>query len=300
LSGIPFNSRPLDGPAPKLKAPAGATDCHMHFYMPGFGAQPGGPPIAEYATPQDYAVVQRRLGLDRVVITQANAHQFDNRSTLAALNAIGREKARAAVVVSERTSSDVLRRMDALGVCGARIMNLPGGATPIAKLKPVEAKIRELGWHLMVQFNGREIESHLDALQAIESRYVIDHIGKFIDPVPADDPRIDMILSLIDRGNCWFKIAGAYETSRIGGDDYADVGAIARRVIAHAPERIVWGSNWPHVGLPRERYPDDAHLLDRLLDLAPTDSLRHRILVDNPIEFYGFDSVAGRNDTSLS
>jgi len=287
MTEIKPNTRPLDGPAPKLKTPPGAIDCHMHFYMPGFEAQPGGPPIAELATPEDYAIVQKRLGLERVVITQSNAHQFDNGSTLAALKILGRDTARAVVAVSPETTPEQLKAMDALGACGARIMDFPGGAVPVSGLKPVEEKIRDLGWHLMVQFNGRDIDRHLPMLDSIECRYMLDHIGKFIDPVPADDPRVDTILRLIDRGNCWFKIAGAYETTLTGGPDFADVGAIARRVIAHAPDRIVWGSNWPHVGLPRERYPDDAMLLDSLLDWA-TEAQRQAILVDTPAEFYRF------------
>lgn len=287
MSGVPANTRPLDGPAPKLKAPAGATDCHMHFYLEGFAAQPGGPPIAELATPADYAVVQRRLGLERVVITQSNAYQFDNGSTLAALDAIGPEKARAIIAVRPETSVEELRSLDARGVRGARIMDLPGGAVPISAMKPVERLVREVGWSLIVQFNGREIGRHMDALQSIETNYTIDHLGKFIDPVPADDPRVVQILRLIDRGNAWFKVAGCYETSRSGAPEFADIAPLARRVIAHAPERVIWGSNWPHVGVPRSAYPDDARLLDVLVDWAPASAV-HRILVENPATLYGF------------
>lgn len=286
MGAIPPNTRPLDGPPPKLKTPAGATDCHMHIYMEGFSAQPGGPPITELATPADYAVVQKRLGLERVVVTQSNAYQFDNGSTLAALDAFGKDKARAVIVVSPRMSAAELRDLDARGVRGARIMDL-AGAVKIADMKPVERRAREVGWHLMVQFNGREIDRHMEALRSIETNYIIDHIGKFMDPVSADDPRVDAILRLIDRGNCWFKIAGAYETSLTGAPDFADVAPIARRVIAHAPERILWGSNWPHVGVPRAAYPDDAVLLDVLLDWASPE-VRQKILVDNPAELYGF------------
>lgn len=286
MGTIPENTRPLEGPPPKLTAPSGATDCHMHIYMDGFAAQPGGPPIAELATPEDYAVVQKRLGLERVVVTQSNAYQFDNGSTLAALDAFGKEKARAVIVVSPGMSVAELRELDARGVCGARIMDL-AGAVRIADMAPVERLAREVGWHLMVQFNGREVERHLGALETIGTNYVIDHVGKFIDPVPADDPRVDAILRLIDRGNAWFKIAGAYETSLTGAPDFADVAPIAKRIIAHAPERIIWGSNWPHVGVPRSAYPDDAVLLDVLLDWASPEAQR-KILVDNPAELYGF------------
>lgn len=139
----------------------------------------------------------------------------------------------------------------------------------------------------MCQFNGNEIDRHLDALRSIETDYVIDHIGKFMPPVPADDRKVDEILRLIDRGNAWFKLAGINESSLTGGPAYADVAAIARRVIQHAPERILWGSNWPHLGAPREAYPDEAAFLDLLLDWAPADAVQ-KILVDNPAWLYRF------------
>jgi len=287
MAAIPANTRPLDGAAPKLNTPAGATDCHMHFFLDGFSSQPGGPPIAELATVEDYAAVQKRLGLDRVVITQPNAYQFDNGATLAGLDRIGKEKARAVIAVSPDASVAELEKLDARGVRGARIMNLPGGAVTIAGMKPVESLARQVGWHLIVQFNGNEIEEHLDALNSIETDYVIDHIGKFMPPVPTDDRRIEAILRLLDRGNAWFKICGCYETSLTGGPYYADVAAIARRMIAHAPERVLWGSNWPHIGVPRDAYPDDATLLDVLIDWASPDNVR-KILVDNPARLYGF------------
>ncbi len=287
MPGIPANTRPLYGPAPKLTASPGATDCHMHFFLDGYSSQPGGPAIAELAGIDDYAIVQKRLGLDRVVVTQPNAYQFDNGATLAALDRIGKEKARAVIVVSPDMDLTSLKALDERGVRGARIMNLPGGAVKIADMKPVEKLARSVGWHLIVQFNGCEIDTHSDALQSIETDYVIDHIGKFMPPVPAEDPRVDKILRLIDRGNAWFKIAGCYETSHTGDPDYDDVAPIAKRVIAHAPERVIWGSNWPHIGVPRSDYPNDATLLDILLDWAP-DAARHKILVDNPAKLYGF------------
>ena len=146
MGAIPANTRPLDGPAPRLKAPPGAIDCHTHFYLDGFAPQAGGPPIAELATPADYAIVQKRLGLERVIVSQANAYQFDNGSTLAALDQFGAEKARAIIVVAPDTPLAELKKLHARGVRGARIMDLPGGAVRIAQLKPVERLVRELGW----------------------------------------------------------------------------------------------------------------------------------------------------------
>ncbi|WP_275287938.1 amidohydrolase family protein [Halomonas elongata] len=287
MSEVPANTRPLDGPAPRLQAPPGATDCHVHLYLPEYRAQPGGPAIPELATVEDYRRVQRRLSLERVVVTQSNAYQRDNSALLDALAELGPETARGVAVVTPDTPDHEIEAWHALGVRGARVMQLPGGAVTIDRMGEVERRIRPLGWHLMVQFNGRRLDDYRDALRRLEGDYIIDHIGKFMDPVPADDPRVDEILRLLDRGNAWFKICAGYEASLAGGPHYADVGAIARRVIAHAPERILWGSNWPHVGVPRSQYPDDAEQLDVLLEWASPEA-RQRILVDNPAALYGF------------
>lgn len=287
MSQIPVNTRPLDGPAPKLKAPAGATDCHIHLFLADFAAQPGGPAIAELATVQDYREVQRRLSLERVVVTQPNAYQRDNRALLVALDQLGTDTARGIAAVTPQTPAADLQAWHAKGVRGARIMNLPGGAVTHEDMLAVEQQIRSLGWHLMVQFNGCKLPDYLEELGRLEGEYIIDHIGKFMPPVAADDARVDELLRLLDRGNAWFKICAGYEASQTGGPDYSDIGAIAKRVIDHAPERIIWGSNWPHVGVPREQYPDDAEQLDVLLGWASPE-VRQKILVDNPAALYGF------------
>ena len=225
--------------------------------------------------------------LERVVVTQSNAYQLDNGALLEALIQLGTTSARGVAAVAPGTPGATLRQWHEKGVRGARIMNLPKGAVTHREMPEVERLIRPLGWHLMVQFNGRHLGDYLEGLRRLEGNYVIDHIGKFMPPVPAHDRRVDAILRLLDRGNAWFKICGGYEVSMSGGPRYEDVGAIARRVIAHAPERVIWGSNWPHVGVPREQYPDDAEQLDVLLEWASPEAGR-KILVDNPAALYGF------------
>ena len=285
---IPPNARPLTGPAPRTKVPAGAIDTHMHFFLEGFAAQPGGPPIKQLAEIADYAQVQKRLGLDRVIITQGNAYQFNNGATLEAQRRLGTDRARSIVVVSADTPAEELERMHAMGARGARIMDLPGGAVPVAKMAPVAKAVLPLDWIMMVQFNGRKMEEYYEALAGLENRYIIDHVARFMDPVPADDPKVDALLRLIDRGNCWFKLAAWYEYSLTGGPAFEDVAAIARRVVAHAPERIIWGTNWPHLGAPAGQYPDDAAILDLMADWVGDANL-NRVLVDNPARLFGFD-----------
>lgn len=287
MTAIAANTRPVSGPAPQLELPAGATDCHVHLYLPEHELQPYGPEITEWATVADYRQFQHWLGLERVVLTQPNGYHLDNNALLAGLAKLGPAVARGVAAVTPETSDDELAQWHEYGVRGARIMNLPGGAVTHADMLAVESRIRSLGWHLMVQFNGRQLDDYLDGLKQIKGDYIIDHIGKFMPPVAADDRRVDEILNLLDRGNAWFKVCAAYESSEAGGPKWPDIGAIARRVIAHAPERVIWGSNWPHVGVPREQYPDDVAQVNVLLDWATAEQ-RQRLLVDNPAALYGF------------
>ncbi|MBX2804638.1 MAG: amidohydrolase family protein [Hyphomicrobiales bacterium] len=281
-------SRPLEGAEPKLKTPSGVVDTHIHFYMSQYPGQPGGPPAPEDATVTDYGIVQKRLGIERAVIVQSNAHQMDNRCTLHALEQMGDRKARAIVCIKPDISDGELERLHGLGVRGVRIMQL-GGPLGLDWLLPVNARIAPVGWHPIVQFDGRNILQYKERLEKVRGDYVIDHTAKFLEPVSPDSAEFKALLELVDRGNCYVKISAAYETSKTGRPDYSDVGALATRLIAHAPERMLWASNWPHVSTTLETYPDDAELLDVLLAWAPDEAVRTRILVDNPVRLYGFE-----------
>jgi D-galactarolactone isomerase len=282
-------TRPLEGPAPKLRTPPGAVDTHIHFYTSDHEGQPGGPPPpAEDATVEDYALVQKRLGLTRAVVVQGNAYQLDNRCTLDGLAKLG-ENARAVVCVTSDVPEAELDRLDKLGVRGARIMQLPGGAVGLDQLLPINDRISSFGWHPIVQFDGRNILEYESLLNQIRGTYVIDHMGKFLEPVAPDSAEFRALLRLVDRGNCYVKVAACYETSKTGGPDYADVGLLSSQLIAHAPERMLWASNWPHVSVQPPNYPDDAELLDLLLTWAPDEAVRKAILVDNPARLYGFN-----------
>ncbi|SMF76047.1 D-galactarolactone isomerase [Tistlia consotensis] len=280
--------RPLAGRAPRLQTPPGATDTHMHIYTRRHAGRPGGPPPpAQEATVADYRRIQQWLGLQRVVVVQGNAYQADNACLVEALGELG-PCARGVAVVTPETGAAELERLTAAGVRGARIMNLPGGAVGLDRIAAVSERVRPFGWHLIVQFDGRDFLAHEAALTALPGPYVVDHIGKFLEPVPPEHPAFQGLLRLVGRGDVYVKLAAPYETSRRGGPLYEDVGRLARALVAAAPDRLLWGSNWPHVGVPRERYPDDAELLDVLLDWAPDEALRRRILVDNPARLYGF------------
>ncbi|MDB5552946.1 MAG: amidohydrolase [Rhizobium sp.] len=290
--------RPVTGNPPKTKLLRGAVDAQMHMYLPGFPAQPGGPDLPAGALPdgEQYRSVMRWLGIDRVIITQGNAHQRDNSNLVACLAEMG-DVARGVGVIDGMTSDSELDRLSNAKVVGARIMDLPGGAVGLGELEAIDAKAAVHGWMIAVQFDGTKILEHEARLQAIKSRWVFDHHGKFFGGVVPDGPAVAAVKRLIDGGNCWFKFAGAYESSKSGGPAYDDVGAVSRAIASHAPERIVWGTNWPHnLARVTADYPDDAALTDTILDWLPDDRARHLALIENPEKLFGLPPFGGVED----
>lgn len=281
--------RTLDGRAPKFALPKGAVDCHIHLFdSTKYEAQAGGPPPPADAPIEDYEKVQKWLGLDRVVITQGNAYHKDNSCLLDALDHFA-DRARGVVAVDASISDEEINRMSVKGVRGARIMNILKGAVGLDELLEVNARVHPFGWSLIVQFDGRDMIQHVPQLEKIQGDYVIDHTGKFLKPVSVDSPAFQALLKLVDRGNCYVKLAGCYETSKTGYPTYEDVGALSKALIKYAPDRIIWGSNFPHnMANCAENYPDDVHLLDLINEWAGSDANRQKIFVDNPVKLYGF------------
>ncbi|MGL4197648.1 MAG: amidohydrolase family protein [Allorhizobium sp.] len=281
--------RPLSGRKPAFTLPKGAIDTQMHAYMPGHPAFPGGPalPAGELPTPQQYRQFMDWIGIDRVIVTQGMAHQLDNANLVACLNAFG-DIAFGVAAIDASASEAELDRLSAARVRGARIMNLPGGATNLTKLEEVDAIAASRNWMIAIQFDGSDILDYEERLSKLKSRWVFDHHGKFFCGVTPDSPQVKATKRLIDGGRCWFKFAGAYESSKTGGPDFEDVAVVARSIATHAPERIVWGSNWPHnLARTQADYPDDAALVDTVLSWLPDEAARHRALVDNPQELFG-------------
>lgn len=282
--------RILDGKPPKIALPKGAVDTHIHIFdSTKYKAQNGGPGIPADALIEHYESVQKWLGIDKVVITQGNGYQFDNGCILEALDHFG-EKARAIVAIRSNISDAEIEAMTRRGVVGARIMNILNGAAGLDLLLDINARVKPFGWNLIVQFDGREMLDHISLLEQIQGDYVIDHTGKFLEPVTVNSPQFKALLNLIDRGNCYVKLAGCYETSISGFPEYADVAALSKALISHAPDRIIWGTNWPHNSSNSvENYPDEVHLLNLVNDWAENDENRQKIFVDNPTKLYGFN-----------
>ncbi len=282
--------RTYTGEKPRTTLPRGTIDTQMHMYLPGYPAVPGGPglPLDPLPTPDDYRQTMGWLGIDGVIVTQGNAHQLDNACLLACLADMG-EAARGVAVITGDTSDAEMARLSDANIVGARIMDLPGGAVGLAHLEAVDARAAAFGWMMAVQFDGSHILDHESRLAGLQSRWILDHHGKFFAGVTPDSPQVDAVKRLIDGGKCWFKFAGCYESSRSGGPAFDDIAAIARVIADYAPERIVWGTNWPHNGAKvTADYPNDAALTDTVLSWFSSEANRTLALVNNPETLFGF------------
>lgn len=272
---------------PRLKAPAGLCDTHIHLYDRRF-------PTAATATmtPPDagvgaYKEMCRRLGIARTIVVQPTTYGLDNRCTLDAVAALG-ESARGIAVVDETVSDAELERLTKNGMCGVRFHQLPGGALKWEQLDTIAARVQPFGWHIQLQLDGRDLPHYESTIRRFPGTLVIDHIGKFLEPVATDHTAFKILLALVERGNTYVKLSAPYETSKVGPPSFDDVGAMAKALLRAAPERMLWASNWPHPSAPADAKPDDAMLLDVMLDWVPDEVTRLKIFVDNPARLYGF------------
>lgn len=271
---------------PRLPAPAGTCDTHMHVYEKRFPLLPGSVPPPE-APVSAYREVQRRLGITRAVIVQPNAYGRDNACTLEAIAALGLDRARGIAVIDHETQDAEIELLTRAGIRGIRFHLLPKGYLGWDVIEELSARVQDFGWHSQIQLNGREFPEREALLKRLPGRIVVDHVGRFHDPVPVDHPSFKSPQRLIDTGRFWVKLSAPYKSiSRDGPPHYRDVGTLAKALVKQAPDRMLWASNWPHPG--QSHVPDDADMLDLMLDWAPDDATRRKILADNPADLYGF------------
>ncbi len=275
---------------PKLQAPADATDCHHHIYDARYPADPRSTLRPGDATVEDYRALQRRIGTSRNVIVQPSTYGTDNSCALDALVAFG-PTARAVAVVDTTVSDAELKRMNGLGVRGIRFNLAQAGATTPEMIEPLSKRVNDLGWHIQINAPAAKIMEIKDILSRVPSPIVFDHLAHIPEPEGTAHPLFGVVLALIDKGKTWVKLSGAYADTKVGPPSYSDSSAVARAYVQKAPERLVWGSDWPHPS-ERENKPDDAILFDLLLDWAPEERVRNRILVQNPEALYGFPKGA--------
>jgi len=275
---------------PAFPPPQMAWDCHIHLFGPAreFPFEEHSPYFSDDALPEDYLRVQQVLGLKRAVVVSAGGYGTSYRHLQSVLERFG-EHFRGIVLARDDFTAEEAAHLHKLGVRGARMFAGPpeNEWSHLPRINPRVAKlIHEYGWH--VQYHSLEkgwIVNVVDELLALPNRIVIDHTGMFDPRLGIDQPAFRAILKLLETGRVWVKLCGPM---RCSDEDfpYASMTPFARMLVRHAPERLVWGSDWPHVQMNNRKMPNDGDLLDLLAEWVPDEATRHRILAQNPLELY--------------
>jgi len=277
---------------PKFALPAGAADCHAHICGPADSYRYAESRI--YTPPDalvdDYTAMLRTMGIERAVIVNPSVYGADNTVTLKALETPGFELRGVAVIDGDTVADDALRRMDRAGVRGVRV-NLvdvadPSGGLPLDAVTRLARRVAPLGWHV-------EFLIHVDSMPGFDAVFadfptdiVLGHLGYMRPDRGPSEPGFRALLRLMKKGRCWVKLTGPYRITA-GDKPYAGVTPTARALVEAAPDRLVWGSDWPHVMVTKPM-PNDGDLCDLLLDWIPDEAVRKQVLVDNPARLYGF------------
>ncbi|WP_052380348.1 amidohydrolase family protein [Paenibacillus camerounensis] len=277
---------------PEISIPLNSCDCHHHIYDPArYPYHPNDSRNQPEATVANYRLLQKRLRLQRNVVVTPSAYGIDNRCTLDALRQFG-SQARAVVVVNPSISNHELEEMNTLGVRGVRF-NLAAGPYPMNenRISQVVERIQAWDWHAQFWMSANDTVELEPLLNKLPVRLVFDHFGHLPQPAGTLHPAYKVICKLIDKGSAWVKLSGFYHDSLDGEPKYSDIVTTGRAYVEFAPQRMLFGSDWPH---PSEhsagrRMPDDALLIDLLGDItSQNQSMLRQILVANPEILYGF------------
>lgn len=276
---------------PKFKAPPGSCDTHCHIFGP--------PDLFPYAASRRYtppaAPVEHYLdmldiiGVERGVVVQPNCHATDNTVTL---DAIARSNGRLRGVgrIDDDTTDAEIEKMHAGGIRGIRLEFVSGraGSANLPLFERNMKRVARYGWCIELHTDPKVLVEHIDWFKSIKANAIVDHYARLQTRDGIGQPAFRMLLELMKRDNYWVKISGADE--RTGTPyPYPEIVPFAHAVIEAAPDRVIWGTNWPHSNLFEPGHiPNDGLLLDLMLDFAPDEPVRKRILVDNPARLFGF------------
>jgi len=273
-----------------FKVPAGACDCHHHVYDPSRWAYaPAAVLKPPPATIDDYRRYQARIGTSRSIVVTPSTYEFDNQPSA---DFIRRQGARAVgvAVVPADVDAGVLKTLHTAGFRGARINGAAAG-NPLGPdaMMPLARRIAPLGWHLQLNLTATQYAEHQEVILKLPVTVVVDHMAGIPGQDGVKSPAYAALRRFIDTGKTWVKLSSPDANSSSGPPGYADRVAIARALVSAAPERCIWASNWPFPSTNPANRPDAVLMLDIVQSWAPDETLRHRILVENPESLYGFD-----------
>jgi 2-pyrone-4,6-dicarboxylate lactonase len=274
---------------PRFTPPPGAVDAHCHVFGPG--------DVFPYAPERKYTPCDARkeqlfalrdhLGFARNVIVQATCHGADNRALVDALQAAD-GRARGVATVRDTVTDEELAALDAAGVRGVRFnfVRRLVDPKPDAYYRAIIDRIAPLGWHVVIYFEAADLEERWDFFTALPTTVVVDHMGRPDVTKPVDGPEFGRFVRLMaEHENVWSKVSCPERLSKSGPPTYDDVVPFARTLVERFPDRVLWGTDWPHPNMT-SHMPDDGALVDIIPRIALTEALQRALLVDNPMRLY--------------
>ena len=281
---------------PTYVPPAGAVDAHCHVFGPmaQFPFSAKAKYLPEDAGPDMLFALRDHLGFERNVIVQASCHGTDNSATLDAI-ARSNGRARGVAVVDPAISMEELKALHAGGIRGVRFNFLKRLVDDAPKDRFIEVakRIQDLDWHVVIYFEADILDEMLPFLDAIPTPIVIDHMGRPSMSQGPDGAEISAFKALLDsREDIWTKVTCPDRLSA-QADPWDDFVEVVRPVVERYPDRVLWGTDWPHPNM-QDKVPDDGHLVDVIPRIAVTAELQKKLLVDNPMRLYWPEAIAGK------
>ena len=282
----PFHPHPSK---PMFRLPPGAVDAHCHVFGPGdrFPYAPERKYTPCDASKDQLWALRDFLGFERNVIVQATCHGADNRALVDALLS-SNDRARGVATVRADVSERELRELDAAGVRAVRFNFVKRlvDSTPREVLLSIAQRIAPLGWHIVIYFEAEELPDLYEFFTSLPTTVVVDHMGRPDVTKPVDGPEFGLFRQLMrEHENFWAKVSGEERLSKIGPPQYQDVVPFARTLVESFPDRVLFGTDWPHPNM-KSHMPDDGHLVDYAAQIATTPELQRKLLVDNPLRLY--------------
>ena len=283
---LPFHPSPSK---PSFRLPEHSVDAHCHVFGPG-AVFPYAP--ARKYTPCDAPkeklwALRDLLGFERNVIVQATCHGQDNRALCDAIADSG-GRAKGVASVSATISDSELAVLYESGVLGARFnfVRRLVDARPDHEYEALAERLARLGWHAVIYFEAEDLPDRFEFFADLPVTLVVDHLGRPNVSKDVDGPEFGLFLRLLrENENIWCKVTCPERLTRSGPPDYTDVVPFARRVVEEFPDRVLWGTDWPHPNM-KSHMPDDGLLVDYIPRIAPTPELQKKLLVDNPLRLY--------------
>ncbi|MGO4001486.1 amidohydrolase family protein [Pseudomonas fluorescens] len=285
---IPFSPRPETISRPSVFVPELATDCHFHIFGPS-GQYPFATPRMynpQEASVADYQSMAATVGIQRMVVVQASVYGVDNRCLLDSIQQLGSDRTRGIAVINLQTPEADLEKMAEAGVRGIRFNAISGG-TDLTQLTQLAARIEKFGWHIQLWVNGVQLPDLEARLMDLPVEIAIDHIGQVSPSTGVSSNEFKTLTRLLESGRAWVKLSGYRPSEQVYPHD--DVFQMITSLISTAPDKCLWGSDWPHPLLGTKQMPDVGKLMDLLATWAGSAAQLQRILVQNPARLYGFE-----------